>query len=101
MIEIGSKVRSLLLGEYLNLTGIVLTLQADIPWRIAKIKVENPQYPTGHIVYFYEKDLDLIRSLIDPAFLYQYCNKCNVLTSNKNNLCCDHKPLQAVLINQE
>lgn len=95
MLKIGSKVKLLLGGDYLGLIGIVLKIiHSDHGRSLINVKItenkRNIVYNIGDTLRFYEKDLELIRPDLDPTSPYQYCNKCDVLTSNKNNLCCDH-----------
>lgn len=103
MIEIGSKVMSLLTNVFSNIIGTVSnignkSLGPSVEYgRLITIKIEEfPQisqttYEIGGEIYFYEKDVELLRSSVDPDSLYQYCSKCDILTINKPRLCCDHK----------
>lgn len=104
MIEIGSRVKSLLSGVYSGIIGTVISfVTSGSPGvgRVIQIRIEEFPYiglcilyKNGGNINFYEKDLELIRSLIDPTSIYQYCSKCDVLTTNKTKdiyICCDHK----------
>lgn len=105
MIEIGSRVQTLLTGIYSGIIGTVMSF--SVPTiiefgRIVKVKIDKfPNieaavlYKIGGDISFYEKDLELIRPTIDPNSKFQYCIKCDVLTSNKPNLCCNHIILSA------
>lgn len=101
MMKIGSKVKSLVYYCNEGMTGIVLHFEENIfsknnKGRVVAIRVESeiePYFGIGNITRYYEKDLELIRSPIDPAFTYQYCSKCDVLTINKVKniyICCEH-----------
>lgn len=82
MLKVGSKVK------YLDTIGTVICFGFNC--RVS-IKVEKSlSYSIGNYIWFYEKDLKIIES-IDPNSPYQYCIKCDILTSNKPSLCCVHK----------
>lgn len=85
--EIGLRVKPSLY-EYQDIVGTILSIFNNI----AVIKIEKAiYYKIGSTISFYEKDLELIRVVVDSTSIYQYCNKCDVLTTNKPSLCCDHK----------
>lgn len=88
MLKIGSRVKSLLGGSCSDIMGIVLENFINV----VRIQVEkgNFYYKVGDQICLYEKDLVLIKPDVDPTSPYQYCIKCDVLTSNKSGLCCDH-----------
>lgn len=96
MIEVGSKVKSLLSGIHSNIIGVVLSHEGhDVYGKILEIQIESSSYyRTGRIIDLYEKDVELIRTPIDHNSKYQYCIKCDTLTYNKIKniyICCDHK----------
>lgn len=97
MFTIGAKVKTSnkdpwtkkIIGD---LTGTVLSVSKDSYKTVVKVRVEiSNNFKPGIILSFYENHLELIKNTIDPTSIYQYCIKCEVLTSNKSNLCCDHK----------
>lgn len=101
LLEIGSKVKTTVVNSvYSDIIGTVFGFHYDGFERTIRVKIEKfPKikeeaplyYKIGDIIHFYEKDLELVRSTIDPASMYQHCSKCDVLTVNKPSLCCDHK----------
>lgn len=104
--SIGSRVKSISLDKnYSDIIGVVIPYDERVPdaptnmQGIVKIKIETSRlFTIGNSIYLYEKELKIIspitESSIDPTSLYQYCIKCDTLTSNKTNnnyICCDHK----------
>lgn len=98
IIQKGSRVKTKQTGNIYSdgIIGTVLSFSIDNytsqPRMVVEIKIEKAEhYNTGYKINFYETDLELLDSSIDPTSQYQYCRKCDVLTSNKPNICCDCK----------
>lgn len=103
MIEIGSKVKSLLGGIYTDMVGTVVYLtqpvivggQRTIQFIIEECPFMGPHaYKIGSTISFYERDIKLLFKPIIDSSQYQYCIKCDTLTSNKIKnvyMCCEHK----------
>lgn len=96
MIEIGSRVRSLLGGSNLNMIGTVLYIKRVISNIFIEIQVESCIKPhrIGSKLFFCEKNLELVNPIPDPTSTYQLCIDCQTLTSNKVKsyyVCCHCK----------
>lgn len=98
MMNIGSKVKTTLeCGYYSNKLGTVIGFESNVftyktKGRIVVVKAEHELGPDlGTVLRFYENELEVIRPITDPTSSYQYCSKCDILTTNKPNLCCEHK----------
>lgn len=91
MLTIGSKVKPTINSSYyLDMVGTVIFI--DSKYKTMQVRTEISSYfNKGQTLVFFERDLELIKPTIDLASQYQYCSKCDVLTSNKPNLCCEHK----------
>lgn len=101
MFLVGSKVRSLsaLFSDIIGTIESFYYEDKKRTIRIAVVRVDSScKFIIGSTIRFYERHLELIRSIIDPTSPYQYCNKCDTLTSNKPSLCCDHKHLNNINI---